>query len=86
MTDPRPPLDCGAALQELWDFLDEELTPDRMEAIRKHLDQCRHCVPHAEFAQRFLLAVQSTRDARACPDAVRTRVMVMLREAGFGGC
>lgn len=83
MTEPRPPLDCGAAVQQLWDFLDEELTVERMEAMRQHLDDCGHCLPHAEFAARFLGAVQSTRDARCCPESVRSRVLDMLREAGF---
>jgi len=52
------PIDCRIAMQRLWDFLDEELTEDRMAEVRRHLDTCEQCLPHHEFAQRFLKAMR----------------------------
>ena len=40
MTDcPRDSIDCRSAVQKLWDYLDEELTPERMDAVREHLER-----------------------------------------------
>lgn len=52
-----PMLDCNAVMRQLWDFLDEELTPDRMDAIREHLALCRPCQSHMDFERAFLDAL-----------------------------
>lgn len=83
MPDEMPPDDCLTAVQQLWDFLDEELTAERMTAVRQHLRDCSHCLPHAEFAERFLAALHETRDDCPCPTVVRQKVMESLRTAGM---
>lgn len=83
MPDNTPNVDCGAAMQQLWDYVDGELTPERMAAVRRHLTECGHCVPHAEFAERFLAALHDTRDVRCCPQELRARVVARLKEAGL---
>ena len=76
-------IDCGVAMQRLWDFLDEELTEDRMVEVRRHLDSCERCLPHHDFAQRFLQAMQSTRAEQLMPPEVRQKVLAKLQDAGF---
>lgn len=83
MPESTPKLDCRSALQQLWDYMDGELTPERMAAVKRHVAECAHCVPHAEFAERFLAALHDTRDARCCPEALRARVVAKLKEAGL---
>jgi len=83
MPDPIPMLDCRSAMQQLWDYVDGELTDDRLAAVQRHLDACSHCHPHVEFAKRFLAALHSTREDRPCPQAVRSRVMQSLTDAGL---
>lgn len=78
-------VDCATALRELWDYLDEELTTDRMHAIRTHLHKCGPCLSHADFAGQFLDTLRRSRDERLCPHETRLRVMLTLRQAGFGG-
>jgi anti-sigma factor (TIGR02949 family) len=77
------PIDCRIAMQRLWDFLDEELTEDRMAEVRRHLDSCEQCLPHHEFAQRFLHAMQTSRAEQLMPPEVRLKVLRKLVEAGF---
>jgi len=77
------PIDCRIAMQRLWDFLDEELTEDRMAEVRRHLDTCEQCLPHHEFAQRFLKAMQASRAEQLMPPEVRRKVLRKLVEAGF---
>ena len=77
-------IDCRTAVQQLWDYLDEELTPERMNDVRGHLERCKSCLPHHDYARAFLAALSEAKknDARA-PDALRKRVMDNLRAAGF---
>lgn len=83
MPNEQPKIDCRKALQQLFDYLDGELTPERMRSMREHLDGCGHCLDHADFERRFLDALQATRGERQCPAAVRAKVMESLRAAGM---
>jgi anti-sigma factor (TIGR02949 family) len=82
----QPKLDCRSAMQQLWDYVDGELTPDRLAAVERHLTACSHCHPHVEFAERFLKAVHETRLAGGCPEETRKKVMEQLRAAGLTAC
>lgn len=76
-------IDCTMALKQLWDYLDQELTEDRMSEVRQHLTQCQRCFPHADFAKRFLDALQSTREEHPMPAEVKVRVLQRLSDTGF---
>lgn len=76
-------IDCHTALMRLWDYLDEELTDDRMLEVRRHLEICQHCVSYHDFARRFLIALQATREERVMPVELRARVLQRLAESGF---
>ena len=78
-------MDCTAAMRQLWDYLDGELTEERMAAVRAHLDRCAGCVPHADFERAFLEALSGCRSKACAPDALRRRIFERLREAGFVG-
>jgi anti-sigma factor (TIGR02949 family) len=79
-----PMLDCHDAMRQLFDYLDGELTPARMEAIREHLATCRHCHPHAQFERAFLDAVRSLRSEEPMPKHLRVAVLARLQVAGLG--
>ena len=77
------PIDCERAMRQLWDYLDDELTAERMREIREHLMSCSRCLPHHDFERAFLEALASTRDEHAAPSELRGRVLESLRQAGF---
>lgn len=83
MPDESTAVDCRTAVGQLWDYLDEELSEERMLAIREHLMRCEHCLPHHEFARRFLEALKATREEELMPPEVRRRVMELLAESGY---
>lgn len=83
MPDGRKEIDCSTAIAELWDYLDQELTPERMNAVRSHLDRCAGCHPHLEFAQRFLDALHRCRGENAMPEELRLAVLSRLRKEGL---
>lgn len=76
--------DCQQAMQQLWDYLDEELTEERMVAIRQHLTICQGCYPHYDFERTFLEAIASTRSLCRPPAELRQRVLNCLEGAGWG--
>lgn len=76
-------LDCDHVMRQLWDYLDEELTADRMEAIREHLTICKRCHPHAEFERSFLRALAKARREHSNPARVAHRVRSALVARGY---
>ncbi|MFL5579615.1 MAG: zf-HC2 domain-containing protein [Gemmatimonadaceae bacterium] len=78
-------VDCTAAMRQLWEFLDGELTPDRVTLIRAHLEGCRRCHPTYDFERRFLEALGEQREDCPCPEELKRRVMDSLRSAGYQG-
>ena len=78
-----PMLDCDAVMRQLWDYLDGELTDDRMEAIRAHLSMCNRCTPQAEFEQAFLRAVAQARREHSNPAGMAHRVRAALTAHGY---
>lgn len=81
---PEPTsIDCQTAVRQLWDYLDEELSDERMNEVHHHLEECASCLPHAEFGRRFLDALESVRHQQVMPPEVRSQVVAALAEAGF---
>ena len=84
MTDCPRDIDCRTAVQKLWDYLDAELTPERMDEVRQHLERCGDCLPHHEYGRVFLAVLATARQSEArAPETLRRRVMESLRAAGF---
>lgn len=80
-----PMLDCEAVMRQLWDYLDEELTADRMKAIREHVAMCARCYPQYKFEQEFLATLARLRREHSNPQMLRERLMDALQRSGFSG-
>lgn len=76
-------LDCDAVMRRLWDYLDDELTPEREQQVSAHLALCRRCYPQLEFERAFLAKLAATRNSLLRGSQVRARVLAALRTAGF---
>lgn len=76
--------DCQDALHTLYHFLDGELTADRRQAIRRHLDQCSPCLHAFDFeAELKIVVARSCRDQ--VPDHLREKIARALSEASDPG-
>ena len=80
-----PMLDCETVMRRLWDYLDRELTAERMNEIEQHLEQCERCRPHADFRRAFAGAVAGASIATEDTDALRARIRAALRAAADTG-
>lgn len=73
--------DCEAVVRVLWDYLDRALEEADMVAIDAHLARCEHCLAHADFERLLLDEIRTLRAHCADPDALRVRVIDLLRRA-----
>jgi mycothiol system anti-sigma-R factor len=72
-------VDCAEILDRLAFFLDHELENADEAEVQHHLDECQPCLDMLLFEQR--MKSQLARScAEPCPDSVRERVRVRIRE------
>lgn len=72
-------ISCAEAVEQLWEYLDGELSEQDRAAIEEHLGFCRRCCGEVEFAEelRRFLAREA---ADEIPDEVRARLIATLDE------
>ena len=81
---PVPPagfVDCDDTIARLYQYLDGELTDERREEIRRHLDLCAPCVGAFDF-EAELRRVIADRCHERVPDSLRARVAEALAAEG----
>jgi mycothiol system anti-sigma-R factor len=75
--------ECREALETLYSYLDGELTEDRRQVIRAHLERCSPCLEAFDFeAELKLLIARHCRDH--VPERLRLRVEWAIAEASGG--
>ena len=78
-----PMLDCESVMRQLWDYVDAELTPTRMEEIRMHIEMCKRCYPQYQFERSFLDAIAARRRTHSDPERLRTELLAALQSKGL---
>ncbi len=78
-------VDCGAAIHQLYVYLDGELTEERRLQISEHLDYCGPCAGAAGFEAELRVVIASRCKERV-PDSLRERIARLIEaEEGRGG-
>ena len=75
-------ISCQGVMEQLWDYLDGELPPERMQALADHLAACQRCYPRYRFEFAFLEALARRRVETPGPSAdliARIRHLVTAR-------
>lgn len=70
--------ECQETIARLYTFLDGELTHERREKIREHLDECSPCLEAFEFESELRTMIASKSRDR-CPDELRAKVAAILK-------
>jgi mycothiol system anti-sigma-R factor len=68
---------CDEALQELYTFLDGELTEQKRSKIKNHLDDCSPCLEVYDFEAELRLVIKH-RCQEQVPDTLREKVAQKL--------
>ena len=78
-----PMLDCESVMRQLWDYVDAELTPQRMDEISVHVEMCQRCYPQYQFERSFLDAIAARRRTHSDPEALRAKLIQALQAKGL---
>jgi mycothiol system anti-sigma-R factor len=70
---------CSEAVRQLWDYLDNAISPKEQERVEHHLSFCRRCCGELEFAKE-LRAFLATSTAEEIPADVRARLERFVEE------
>ncbi len=81
MANPTQPIDCRAAMRQLYDYLDAELSEESMLMIREHLQSCAPCFAHATFEQDLLAVLASGWQNVTASAELRARIKAHLQAA-----
>jgi mycothiol system anti-sigma-R factor len=69
--------DCQEALTELYTFLDGELTVEKREHIRHHLDDCNPCLGAYDFEAELRMVI-SAKCKEPVPESLKQKILQAL--------
>ncbi|WP_298347223.1 mycothiol system anti-sigma-R factor [Ferrimicrobium sp.] len=73
------PEECRKVIAQLYEFLDSELTDDRRERVREHLDHCGSCLEAFEF-EAELRAVIVSHSKEQVPPSLMHKLALLIEE------
>ena len=79
MSVKQGPIECSEAVGQLWDYLDQAVSPQDQEKVERHLSFCRSCCGELEFA-RELRGFLASQGAGEFPEQVRARLERFLAD------
>ena len=87
MTESQGMIACSEAVRQLWDYLDEAVSPEDQEKVERHLSFCRRCSGELEFAKelRGFLGTQGTEELPRHVKARLERFLAGLWEDPWDG-
>ena len=74
---------CREALQRVYEYLDNELSPEEAAHIKQHFEKCRSCYPVLKFCQSFHDAMQRAADCQCnccAPPDLKAKIAELLKE------
>jgi mycothiol system anti-sigma-R factor len=73
MTERQGVIPCSEAVRQLWDYLDQAVSPQEQERVEQHLSFCRSCCGELEFANQ-LRAFLASQSAEELPPHIKARL------------
>ena len=71
-------MNCRECIEQLYPYLDRELTPDVEREIKQHLAGCPPCVDQYDFEALFIKFVRARCRAQGAPPELRQRILSQL--------
>jgi anti-sigma factor (TIGR02949 family) len=73
---------CADVVRHLWDYLDDQLTPDGAERLKTHMASCEKCRGYSDYQACFLEAVARLRAQFDAPESLRAKLAERLKSEG----
>lgn len=74
---------CSEAVRQLWDYLDQALSPEEQAKVEGHLAFCRKCCGELEFAKELRSFLAST-TSDEIPPHVKARLERFIGDLSEG--
>lgn len=68
-------MNCREALEHLYEYLDQELTPEVEVKVREHLEHCGECYEQLDFERAFLKFVEARCRSRGAPPELKRKIL-----------
>jgi anti-sigma factor (TIGR02949 family) len=75
---------CAEVLRHLWDYLDDQITPEGAHRLRSHMAACPKCQKYQVYQSCFLETVARLRVELGAPETLRERLAASLKDQGCG--
>jgi mycothiol system anti-sigma-R factor len=75
--------DCSEVLEQMFFFIDNELSTADVSAIKHHLDECGPCLAKYDLERTVKLLVQRS-CSESAPEGLRDKVLLRIREVQVG--
>jgi anti-sigma factor (TIGR02949 family) len=75
VTSPPRDIDCREAIERLYEFLDQELTPALRAEVEHHLKACAGCFRHFEFERAFLKFLEARARGHGAAPELKRRIV-----------
>jgi anti-sigma factor (TIGR02949 family) len=75
MKKRRTRIDCREAFERLYAYLDGELTTEKADEVREHLDACKDCFHLATFESAYLRFLEARTRAQHAPEVLKKRIL-----------
>ncbi|MGH8926366.1 MAG: anti-sigma factor family protein [Acidimicrobiia bacterium] len=79
MNEKLKAIPCSEAVRQLWDYLDNAISPEDQERVEQHLAFCRKCCGEVEFAKE-LRAFLNSNAVDEIPTEVTERLQRFVEE------
>lgn len=73
-------MNCREALALMYEYLDGELTPDRLKKIKAHLSACEHCFSKFEFEEMLQHSISDKGQIEVDAEPLKRKVLQGIRE------
>lgn len=70
--------DCAVVIAEVWTLLDGEVTEDRRDRLRHHLEQCPACLRHYGVEEKIKTMIAAKCSGEQAPSYVVERVRMQI--------
>lgn len=79
MSDPDAGhTDCALVIAEVWELLDGEVTEDKRETLRHHLEHCPACLRHYGVEERVKKLIATKCSGEKAPSYLVERVRLEI--------
>jgi len=72
---------CEGTMQRLHEYVDRELSPTELGAVKQHLEDCPPCQRHFDFEEQLKLLVHRKACPERAPGQLLNRILGNLRQS-----